>query len=93
MPCVLVQAELVPCTDVQAVPVCDHSGSDCCLLCNSELHALCCLRQHCVHLTKLWVWVQLHAELMPDGLHPSAAGMEQIFGRCLAPLVDELLQS
>lgn len=36
--------------------------------------------------------VQIHPELMPDALHPNAAGME-LFAQCLSPLVDELMTS
>ncbi|CAL5221183.1 g3329 [Coccomyxa viridis] len=35
---------------------------------------------------------QIHPELMPDALHPNAAGME-LFAQCLSPLVDELMTS
>ena len=35
---------------------------------------------------------QIYPELMPDALHPNAAGME-LFAQCLSPLVDELMTS
>ncbi len=64
------------------------------MLCDNELYSALPAPNHILSTCPSCVWgAQLRAELMPDGLHPSAAGMEQIFGRCLAPLVDELLQS
>jgi lysophospholipase L1-like esterase len=34
--------------------------------------------------------LQIDPELMPDALHPNAAGME-LFAQCLSPLVDDLM--
>lgn len=34
--------------------------------------------------------VQILPELMPDALHPNAAGME-LLAQCLSPVVDEIM--
>ena len=44
-------------------------------------------------LPEMWLMLrpaQILPELMPDALHPNAAGME-LLAQCLSPVVDELM--
>lgn len=58
----------------------------------SSSNVQCCTQQAGRWADKQCCLVQIHPELMPDALHPNAAGME-LFAQCLSPLVDQLMTS